>query len=103
MKKCEDFDKDVLECPGAVLADFYADWCGPCRLLIPVLEELSAEVPDVSFVKVDVEANPSAAAKYNVSSIPNLVLFKDGVQVASRVGGDSKDNIKNWIKENISK
>lgn len=102
MEKCEDFGKEVLEYDGFVLVDFYADWCGPCRLLVPVLEELSNEMQDVKFIKVNVEQHREAAASYGVNSIPHLALFKGGKCIASRVGGDSKSRIEGWIKENIA-
>lgn len=101
MNVCENFESDVISQSGLVLVDFYADWCGPCRQLSPVLEELSKEFPDIKFIKVNVETFKEEATKYNINSIPNLILFKDGKQLSSKIGGDSKSNIKTWIEKHM--
>lgn len=102
MDKCSNFEKEVLEAKGFVLTDFYADWCGPCRLLIPVLEELSREFTDIKFLTVNVDNNQELATSYNVNSIPHLILFKDGKKINSKIGGDTKNNIKDWLEESIT-
>lgn len=102
MDKCNNFEKEVLEAKGFVLTDFYADWCGPCRLLIPVLEELSREFTDIKFLTVNVDNNQKLASSYNVNSIPHLILFKDGKKINSKIGGDTKNNIKDWLEESIN-
>ena len=80
------FDAEVLEAEGAVLVDFWAPWCGPCRIVAPHLEELNAERQDLRVVKLNVDDNPQTAAKYSVMSIPTLLLFKNG-QVAHQIIG----------------
>jgi thioredoxin 1 len=83
-----DFQKEVLDRKGTVLVDFYADWCGPCRILGPQLESLSEKYTgeDVLFAKVNVDANPNLAAAYGVMSIPTVAIFKDGELKGQMVG-----------------
>lgn len=78
---------------GVVLVDFFANWCGPCKMLAPVLEEVASERKDVKVVKVDVEQNPTLASKYGIQAIPNLVIFKDGKAVNQITGFTPKDAI----------
>ena len=80
------FQAEVLESDTAVLVDFWAPWCGPCRVIAPHLEELNAEKDDLRVVKLNVDENPATAAQYNVMSIPTLILFKHG-QVAKQIVG----------------
>ena len=78
------FEKDVLKANGPVVVDFWAEWCGPCRMIAPALEEISSSLNGkVKIVKLNVDENPGTAAKYGIMSIPTLMLFKDG-QLASR-------------------
>ena len=80
------FAAEVLEASQAVLVDFWAPWCGPCRIVAPHLEELNSERDDLTVVKLNVDENPETAAKYGIMSIPTLILFKNG-QVAKQVVG----------------
>jgi thioredoxin 1 len=80
------FAAEVLEASQAVLVDFWAPWCGPCRIIAPHLEELDAERDDLTVVKMNVDENPETAAKYGIMSIPTLILFRNG-QVAKQVVG----------------
>ena len=88
------FDELVLNSDVPVLVDFYADWCGPCRTLAPVLEELARETSDAKSVKVNVEHSPQLAARYGISSIPSLKVFEDGKIVDEQVGLASKARLK---------
>jgi thioredoxin 1 len=88
-----DFDREVLQSDVPVLVDFYADWCGPCRLLAPVLQELAAETDGAKIVKVDVDANPGLAAQYGITSIPSVMVFRDGRVAAQHVGLAGKDRL----------
>ncbi|MBR4193673.1 MAG: thioredoxin [Oscillospiraceae bacterium] len=88
-----DFEEVVLKSEKPVLVDFNATWCGPCRMLKPVLEELSAERPDVSVVGIDVDENMDLAEEYGVFSIPCVVLIKDGVEADRSVGLVPKESL----------
>jgi thioredoxin 1 len=88
------FGELVLESEVPVLVDFYADWCGPCRMIAPVLEELARETTDVKIVKVNVDQGPQLAARYGVNSIPTLKVFEDGKVVAEHVGLANKARLK---------
>jgi len=88
------FSDKVLGAEGVVLVDFYADWCMPCRMLAPVLEELAREVPHLRIVKVDVDQNPELALRYRVNSIPYLLVFRDGKPVAQHLGFADKATLR---------
>jgi thioredoxin 1 len=88
------FEAKVLQSSEPVLVDFYADWCGPCRMLAPVLEDLARELPSGKVVKVNVDHSPELASAYRISSIPSVMVFKDGQVTARHVGMASKDRLK---------
>jgi thioredoxin 1 len=85
---------------GVVLVDFFASWCGPCKMIGPVLEEMAKERDDFNIVKVDVDENQDLAMKYGVMSIPTLVIFKDGKLVSQKLGFMPKELLLKWIEEN---
>ena len=93
----DNFEEEVLKSEKMVLADFNADWCGPCRMLRPTLEEISNENKDIKFVSINIDSEDELAEKYNVSSIPCLVLFDKGVEIKRNIGLVSKDVINDMI------
>ena len=96
------FDDEVLKAKGLVLVDFWAEWCGPCRQLIPILEEISKEMGDkVKICKVNVDESPDKAAEFGIRSIPSVFLFKDGKQVDFKEGLNTKSTLVSWINANI--
>ena len=89
----QDFQNEVLNKEGVALVDFYADWCGPCKMLGPVIDNIAEERTDIVIGKVNVDDHGSLAAQYNVMSIPTLIVFKDGKEVNRMVGLQSKAKI----------
>lgn len=82
-----------------IVADFYADWCGPCKMIAPFFKEISEEIPDISFVKINVDENETLAAELNVMSIPTIIILKNGIEVERKVGFATKTALKSWILE----
>jgi thioredoxin 1 len=100
----KNWEKEVINSQIPVFVDFWAEWCGPCRMVTPVVEELANEYAGkVNFVKVNVDENNELASKYNVFSIPTLALFSKGKIVAQQVGASSKSSYKNMIDNALSK
>ena len=96
------FDNDVLKSSTPVLVDFWAEWCGPCRALAPKLEEISDELQSqLKVLKINIDENPQAPAKYGVRGIPTMILFKDGKEVDQIVGNQSKENIVALVNKHI--
>ena len=93
------FQSDVLEAGKPILVDFWADWCGPCKMIAPALEELSEELGDkVTIAKMDIMENPDVPGRMGVQSIPYLVLFKDGKPAANMRGAAPKSQLKSWLE-----
>jgi len=95
------FESEVLKATGPVVVDFWAEWCGPCRMIGPSLEDISNEMAGkVKVVKLNVDENPQTAEKFGVRSIPTLMIFKDGKLAAQKVGAASKGDLTRWIGAN---
>ena len=98
----ESFEKDVVNASTPTVVDFWAEWCGPCKQIGPVLEEISDEMKDkVVIAKHNIDEEPNSPTKYGIRGIPTMLLFKDGQLKATKVGATTKSNIVSWIKENI--
>ena len=93
------FGQEVLGASKPVLVDFWAEWCGPCRMIAPALEELSEELGErVTIAKLNIDENPEAPTKYGVRGIPTMILFKDGQPAATKVGAEPKSRIQGWLE-----
>ncbi len=94
----ENFRKEVLEYKGTAMVDFWASWCGPCQMVGPIIEEIAEEVKDVKVCKVNVDEQPDIAGKYNVMSIPTIIIFKNGEPATVSVGAKPKSDLLALLK-----
>jgi thioredoxin 1 len=92
------FESEVLKVNGPVVVDFWAEWCGPCRMIAPALEEIAGALGDkVKIVKLNVDESPATATKYGIQSIPTLMIFKNGQMAARQIGAAPKQKLEQWI------
>ncbi len=96
------FDSEVLQSDNPVLVDYWAEWCGPCKMLAPILDEVASEYGDkLTIAKLDIDRNPNTPPKFGIRGIPTLMLFKEGNVAATKVGAMSKSQLTAFIDENI--
>ncbi len=98
----ENFDTEVIKSQKPVIVDFWAEWCGPCKMVGPILEELSDEMSDkITIAKHNIDEEPNTPTKYGIRGIPTMLLFKENELIATKVGASTKSDIKSWIEQNI--
>ena len=98
----QSFATDVLQSSTPVLVDFWAEWCGPCRMIAPALEEISGALGDkLQIVKINIDENPETPGKYGVRGIPTMLLFKDGEVTATKVGAAPRSQIQQWVEAQL--
>jgi thioredoxin 1 len=95
----KNFEKEVLQSERPVLVDFWAEWCGPCKMIAPILEDLAVDkAGELTVAKVNVDENPQSPSKYRVQSIPTMILFRGGQAVATKIGALPKSKLYEWVE-----
>ncbi|MGD8346101.1 MAG: thioredoxin TrxA [Lysobacterales bacterium] len=96
------FDDEVLGAEGPVLVDYWAEWCGPCKMIAPIIDEIANEYGDkLKVAKMDIDSNPSTPQQYNIRGIPTLMIFRDGKVQAMKVGALTKGQLKSFVEESV--
>jgi thioredoxin 1 len=99
----QSFEADVLTADKPVLVDFWAEWCGPCRMIAPALEEIAADLGEkVTIAKINIDENPEVPGRYGVRGIPTMLLFKNGEAVAQKVGAAPRSHIQQWLEGELA-
>ena len=100
--KEKEFESEVINSDKPVLIDFWAEWCGPCKEIAPILEEIADEMQDIiKVVKINIDENPNIPNKYGIQSIPTMIIFKKGQPISTKIGAAIKSEVKTWIETSV--
>ena len=100
--KEKEFESEVINSDKPVLIDFWAEWCGPCKEIAPIMEEIADEMQDtIKVVKINIDENPNIPNKYGIQSIPTMIIFKKGQPISTKIGAAIKSEVKTWIETSV--